>query len=464
MHDDCVANLARGIVERVLCTRTEAGLVEPVRPVSQVFERLNSIRNRLIRYSPPTTVVERRDYPALYSGRKRVVYEEAVSSLLVQAVNRRDATVRTFVKAEKVKFSASKPDPAPRVIQPRSPRYNVEVGRYLKLFEKSLFAGFRRLAGYPVIMKGLNATETAVELRAHWDAFSNPCAFGLDASRFDQHVSVPALEFEHSVYNAVFRSQELKELLTWQLVNKGRGSTRDGRVKYTVEGCRMSGDINTSMGNCLIMSSIVLGYIEFHGIKARLANNGDDCNIVCESRDVHRFAGIGEWFLDFGFKLTRESTVSVFERIEFCQTQPVLTSTGWRMVRNPRTATSKDCMSLLPWSTPKEFRRWRCAVGTCGLELTRGVPFWESYYKRLWCDESDAHTKEFISNSGFGFLSRGVVGGLVDEDSRYSFYLAFGIYPDEQEALELEPITIAYEAPTTVKFGKLSPLSKLLLT
>lgn len=463
VHDDCVANLARGVVERVLQTRTASGLADPLRPVGRPFEQLSSIRNALIRLSPPTTVVDREQYPSLYHGRKRAIYEEAVSSLLVEAVTKRDAVVKTFVKAEKVKFSADKPDPAPRVIQPRSPRYNVEVGRYLKLFEKSLFYGFRRLTGYTVIMKGMNASDSAVALREHWDAFSRPCAFGLDASRFDQHVSIEALRFEHSVYDGVFKSSELRELLRWQLVNKGRGKARDGRVSYTVKGCRMSGDVNTSMGNCLIMSCIVLGYIDKHGIKARLANNGDDCNITCERDDVSKFDGIGEWFKTFGFKLTREPTVFHFEKVEFCQTQPVLTSVGWRMVRNPYTASSKDCMSLLDWSSIKSFNRWRCAVGTCGLELTRGVPFWEAYYTKLWCDAMDERTLAvFKTQSGIGYACKGVEAGVVDEDVRYSFYLAFGMYPDEQKALEELTVDIKYEADTTLKFGQLSTFNGLL--
>ena len=76
----------------------------------------------------------------MYVGRKRGIYERAYTSLMVRAIGVRDAWVNTFVKAEKVNFD-KKTDPAPRVIQPRSPRYNLEVGRYLKLYEKELFRG-----------------------------------------------------------------------------------------------------------------------------------------------------------------------------------------------------------------------------------------------------------------------------------------------------------------------------------
>jgi hypothetical protein len=151
------------------------------------------------------------------------------------------------------------------------------------LFEKRLFSGFETVFGYSVILKGMNAHATAEQLRSNWDSFTQPVAVGLDASRFDQHVSHAALCWEHSVYNGVFRSSELRRLLRWQLVNHGVARTEGQRIDYTTNGCRMSGDINTSLGNCLIMSSIVLAYCETRGITARLSNNGDDCVLILES-------------------------------------------------------------------------------------------------------------------------------------------------------------------------------------
>lgn len=445
VHLSSLVNLARGVAERVLATRNSKGVLsKPPKPESGVFNLLNPERGALLRRMPPTTVVPRDEYPLLYSGRKRALYEGAVRSLQVEAIAKSDARVSTFVKAEKINFSV-KSDPAPRVIQPRSPRYNVEVGRYLKCFEKILFESFRRVYKYPVVAKGLNADATATLLRNNWDHYKTPVAIGLDASRFDQHVSLEALEFEHSVYNSVFRSDELRELLRWQLVNEGIGFTVDGKVKYKVRGCRMSGDMNTSMGNCLIMSCMVLAYFRTIGVDARLSNNGDDCVVVCESSDLHKFDGIGAWFKRFGFKLTREDPVYVFEKIEFCQTQPVRIGDGWRMVRNPFTATSKDCVSLLSWETEADFNIWRTAIGTCGSELCKGVPFWESFYARLLVGSVREYAREAVYDSGLGFMATGCVDAIITEESRYSFYLAFGMLPDTQVALEETEVHIHYE-------------------
>lgn len=464
VHNSSLINLVRGVVERVLFTRKDGILKPPARPKRGVFERLRSLRSGVLRNTRSTSVVDYEDYPSLYhNARKRMLYERAVASLRFQAISHRDAFVNTFVKAEKVNFSA-KPDPAPRVIQPRSPRYNVCVGRYLKPFEKNMFAGFERTFGYKVVCKGLNASGTAEQLREDWDAYRNPVAIGLDASRFDQHVSREALEYEHGFYNAIFQSEELAKLLSWQLCNKGTGFVEGKKVKYTVDGCRMSGDINTSMGNCIIMSSIVLQYFKEVGVNARLANNGDDCVVICEKGDLAKFVGIDGWFKDFGFVLTREEPVYEFEKIEFCQTQPVWTNDGWRMVRNPFTATSKDVVSLLSWNTEVEFNRWRGAISSCGLSLTGGVPYWQSFYQRLG-GVHDQRSLDHVMDSGMGYMSAGMkVSSIITPESRYSFWRAFGITPDEQISLEQLVVSVNYGDGTPLTFGDVAPLHKLLST
>jgi len=464
MHNNSLNNLSRGVVERVLYTRTPEGLVPPLRPVQQAFERLSGVSAAVLRKTCPTTVVSRDEYPELYSGRKRLVYERAVASLSAEAVSRRDAIVRVFVKAEKVAFSASKPDPVPRVIQPRHPRYNVEVGRYLKNFEKLMYLGFERAFGYKVILKGLNATETATAIKGMWDTYKKPVGIGLDASRFDQHVSSEALDFEHRYYNSVFNSPELKKLLSWQKVNFGKGMANDGSIAYKVNGCRMSGDINTSMGNCFIMSCAVLSYLEEENIDARLGNNGDDCVVICESRDEHKFSTVSQWFRDLGFRLTFEKSAYELEHVVFCQQQPVFTDSGYRMVRDPRTATSKDVVSRLSWATEIEFNRWRNAIGTCGLELTRGVPFWESFYGKIWAPATHESSINEVNDSGMGYMAKGVKACRISSRSRYSFWLAFGITPDQQVALENLETSISYEEGGPMMSQQIEQYSLLLQT
>jgi len=443
----------RGVAERVLYL-SEDGILKPSRkPKAGVFSRLDGLKSRLVEQLVPTTVVPRDEYPFLYTGRKQAVYQRAYETLTVRRIRQSDAYVSTFVKAEKVNFSA-KGDPAPRVIQPRSPRYNLEVGRYLKCFEKELCKGFKRLFGYLVVLKGCNADGVAAAMHDNWCSFDDPVAVGLDASRFDQHVSVEALEFEHSVYNSVFRSKELRRLLGWQLKNRGFGRVGDALLKYEVDGCRMSGDINTGMGNCLIMSCLVLNYFEEVGLNARLSNNGDDCVVFLDRSDLGKLAGIGNYFSDFGFKLVEEPVVDVFERVVFCQAQPVLVGDRYRMVRDPWTAMSKDCVSLLSWNTLEDFNIWRDAVGTCGRILTTGVPVWEAFYSRLNTGGGREGKGGLVFDSGFGRMGRGISGGVITPEGRASFWRAFGITPDLQVAMEQNVPDIEYNGLPPLNFAE----------
>lgn len=439
VHRNSAINMRRAITERVLYVRRDGRLTRPPRPEPGFYGQLSGIRQRLVRKATPTPVVPLAEYPSLYHGRKRKIYENAVNSLNERGLTAKDAWVDTFLKAEKVNFD-SKGDPAPRLISPRGPRYNVEVGRYLKLFEKELFRAFERVFGYKVVVKGLNAQQVGELLAQHWGEFREPVAVGLDASRFDQHVSRDALEWEHSVYNAVFRSERLRWLLRMQLRNRCIARVEGRRFDYTTDGVRMSGDLNTSLGNCLIMSSLVLRYLEERGVKARLANNGDDCVVFCEAADLSKLDGLDHWFLRAGFTLTREDPCYELEQVEFCQFHPVECANGWRMVRDPRVAMSKDCVSVVGWDQESEVKVWAAAVGQCGLSLTAGVPVWESWYKRLVRVgvERDSGVGERVKECGMAYAAAGVQACPISDACRYSFYRAFGILPDLQEALERE--------------------------
>lgn len=438
VHDNNLQNLVRGITERILYVQGDEGLVPPPLPVKGAFQRLSGLRGRLLRRMPPTPIMDIKDYPGCYSGRKRAVYQRAVDSLESRGVSTVDSYVSAFIKAEKINLSA-KADPVPRIIQSCSSRYNASIGVYLKPYEKRVFAGFEREFGYPVILKGMNAQQIGGWMKRHWDHFDHPVGIGLDASRFDQHVSREALLYEFGFYNGAFKDKELARLLRMQLTVHGIGRVDGWRLDYIIEYCRMSGVLNTSLGNCIIMATAVIGYCEYIGIDFRLANNGDDCVLFVDKRDLRRLDGIVAWMKELAFKLTIEDPVYELERVVFCQAQPVYTSTGWRMVRDPRTAMSKDCVSLVGWATDTDFRAWATAIGKCGLSLTAGVPVWESWYRALIeiggdCDRRGV--EERVQECGMYYMSRGVEAGEIVDEARASFYRAFGILPDLQTALE----------------------------
>jgi len=206
-----------------------------------VFEsRLALYRDTLVNDIGFQSPVTHDDFVGFYKGPRKLIYQRAVQDLALLPVRPRDAILKTFVKAEKLNFDI-KNDPAPRVIQPRDPRYNVEVGCFLRPLEHKLYSAIDKIFGSPTIMSAYNAFTQATHLKRKWDRFTQPVCVGLDASRFDQHVSIQALEFEHSVYNRIFKSKKLAMLLRMQLINRGIARARDGWFRYETKGSRMSG-------------------------------------------------------------------------------------------------------------------------------------------------------------------------------------------------------------------------------
>lgn len=439
----CVNNKDIGTLETALNTRVFTCLVsgkyvEPPRPSPQlVRQRLGYFGDFLCQFQ--STPVPHNEVVESYSGRKKLVYQAAYNSLQHKRVNKSDAISKAFVKAEKVA-----PDKAPRCIQPRDPRYNLELGRYIRHIEHRIYRRIQKLYGDgPTVMKGYNVDELGNIIAAKWHSFNKPVAIGLDATKFDMHVSPELLGWEHSIYNRIFKKHHLKMLLHWQMFNEGRGYCDDGKLKYKVHGKRFSGDMNTSLGNCIIMCGLVHAYAKHKRMHVKLANNGDDCVVFMEAgMEEHFQCGLVEWFLEMGFRMVAEEPVYELPKVEFCQMHPIRVDGGYRMVRNIPHSMSKDAMCLLPLNSPRAMREWLGAIGGCGLALCGGVPVMQSYYINMIRNGS-ANTKfgeTLFANSGMHRLSVRMESRetQISPESRYDVWLAWGILPDHQVALEKE--------------------------
>jgi hypothetical protein len=388
---------------------------------------------------PSTTPITRDQFLEYYRGRKLTVYRNAVESLMHRPVQKKDSYLSTFVKAEKINFTA-KPDPAPRVIQPRNPRYNVEVGVYLKPIEHEVYRAIGKVFGSPVVVKGMNAQQRGRLIASKWSEFKHPVAVGLDAKRFDQHTSEQALKWEHSVYLRHYKNDpKLRELLSWQLSNKGFGRCQDGDIFYQTRGSRMSGDMNTALGNVLIMCGLMWTYMETLEIKYEFVNDGDDCILIVEQRDEGRLGTLIPWFREMGYIMEREPSVTCLERVVFCQAQPVFDGSEYRMVRDPRVCLSKDLISFKSCRHEEEWLSARTAIGECGLALAGDIPVFWRFYQML-CGDRRRAPNWGNDLPGMFFLSRGMEQKCQEptSDTRLSFYLAFDVTPDEQIAIENE--------------------------
>lgn len=460
-HEPTLKNAATAVAGRVLTYYKDGEYQRIVQPKSGGFVRwaLREVVSTIVKCIPQSPVIcAIEDFPYLYTGRKQTLYMNAVASLSTRPLEKRDSHISGFVKREKLWFKPGK-FLLPRWISPRSPRYNASVGRYLKPNEKLILCGVDRMYGERTVAKGLTAQQTGRLIAKKFQSFDDPVAVGIDAAKFDEHVSREIMEhFEHRVYNGVFRSAELAELLTWQLTNTGVGYCVDGKLKYKRIGGRASGDMNTGLGNCLIMCGLLFKWMSITGVNFKLINNGDDCVAFMERKDLGRFTkGFDRFFLDMGFRMVVEEPVDEIEQVVFCQCQPVWTPDGYLAVRQIATALAKDSMSLIDIAGERMQRSWCTAVGECGMSLTGGIPVMQEVYAAYTASGGPIRKMEShpLYESGMVMMSKGMNRSyaIPDSKTRYSFWRAFGIAPNEQVVMEeyYRSIVVSHNKPLPIE-------------
>nr|QDH89449.1 MAG: RNA-dependent RNA polymerase [Riboviria sp.] len=349
------------------------------KPTERGLKALRKMAKRIQRTLPHIPAQGLYDLALSYTGAKRRKYTEATDKLLRLAnLGRRDAGVKMFVKCEKIEFSSSKPNPDPRAIQFRDLVYNCAVGRFLKPLEHYLYnLTGTRLSGLPptrVIGKGLNQGQRADLLILKMSRFVRPVVLSIDASRFDQHVDIELLKIEHSFYLAMNSDPEFRTLLSYQLVNHGISSRG---IRYKTRGKRMSGDMNTALGNCVLMVLMVATFLG--GRKYDLLDDGDDCLVIVEEEDLAWVkANITQSFLDYGMEIKVDAISKDVASVEWCQGH-ILRCPEPRFVRNPYRVMSRALTSQKFLTSVKGRAALMNTIGLCELVLNRGVPVLQEY-------------------------------------------------------------------------------------
>jgi len=433
-HNNSADNLLRGLGERLMMVPDGDTFSLPPKPLPNAFHRLEEYMKRVVAKCPKQAgPIEPDEFVLLYDGPKRKRYEAAMRNMADRELEQADWDINVFIKDETI-CSWSKVDPAPRLISPRSPEYCLELGCFIKPIEHLLYKAVARVWGETTIAKGLNFNQRGELIQQKWESFNEPVAIGLDASRFDQHVSVDALKYEHKFYTSLYpRNKKLPFLLSKQLFNSGRAYIDDKRIDYAVHGSRMSGDMNTALGNCLIMTALVFGYLSERGITGKLINDGDDCVVIVEKQDLALFMnGLPEWFKEFGFTMKVETPVFVLEEIEFCQCHPVFNGESYTMCRNVHKALFTDVAHV--GKTWREVVGIRESVAVAGAVWAKGIPVLTDFYKSLRTGAKSVIPR----NSGTWWNSQGCRTGTdtISPAARLSFEKAFGLSPDEQIAIE----------------------------
>lgn len=439
-HAVCSCNEVASLLKRSLgCTPkpVEGGQAR----MGASFGWLRSVA-RSLRVSPASHL----DIALGYKGMMRARYLAAEESLRVDGpVVSSDARLSAFLKAEKFNpmFKIAKP----RMIFPRSYRYNLDLATRLKPFEHALWPRLRapRRWGVPrtrVVAKGLGPSARAELIVRKFAGFDGDCVcFEVDASSWEAHQDLWQLVEEHRVYAAAFPGDSgLQSLLSKQLHNRGVSS---GGVKFSRVGGRASGDLNTGMGNSLLMLAVCDTVLRELSVGKRdLLVDGDNALVFVPASEAtfvrenfHRVA------LEVsGHEMVLERPVSVIEEVRFGQSAPVCVNGSWRMLRDYRKIFSQGCSSHVHLRHRRFAMSFLRGVALCELSLAHGVPLLQR-----WCELLLSATEGFDHASADFYrdylemgatLSESVHSSPVDITTRESFYRAFGVSPPDQLLVE----------------------------
>jgi hypothetical protein len=443
----------------------ENGFLEDLQPYAAT--RLNESRNlnfihKIYAYCSSLVLVSdlilpwtRSQYIDECPAHKRKLYKSKRERLERRGLSTKDFTVRARIKAEKKPY---KNGFTPRLFFPYDTGVNIELGRYLKPIEHHTYSSIDRYyeetygTTSRTVMKGLNAVDKGSRIREKWEKFHNPIAIELDCTHFDKHVNRRLLRLEHSYYSMFYPGDSyLAWLLRKQLTSKCDVTTNDGyRVSWKTQGGRMSGCVNTALGNIFLVCMVFNSYaaeLQRRNITFEYVNEGDDCFFIIERKHLRSIPNVYDHFTQFGLKVRVENEVTIFNKLRFCQTAPINVNGQWRMIRDPRTVFFKDTVQLY-WKSNDNMQKWLHEVGTAGLTLNAGVPILQDLYLmyiRLGTREGKLtqHQLVDISNSGLFNLVKGLghssgTGDNIADTTRVEFYQLSGIHPDIQMTVENE--------------------------
>jgi len=262
VYNPTLNNALASTVERIFLVKDGNQWVRPLgdRVGDRVFRRgaFHQLAMRLVSATPDVKVLTRQQFVDGYEGPLKKRYEQAAKVCGTRELKRDDFVVRMFLKDEKQEIPRNgQPGKAPRAIRPMSPEFNLEIGRFVKPLEKAFYVGLNRVFGAGSVSKGMNGDQVAQAIVEKFTAiqshYGNCVAVTTDMSRFDQHVSVPALVFVRNICRRVLRRSGVPEYSVryftklWDMTLKTENIVllRDGKIRFQRTGTLCSGVMYT---------------------------------------------------------------------------------------------------------------------------------------------------------------------------------------------------------------------------
>lgn len=441
-----IRSLVRGVVERILLKKLDGEWGQPLRPTLNAllaFRPFESAVCKKVRASlgSPLTMKQFLDR---YQGAKKRKYTLAGWRYRKFGLLLKFLKSKLIVKDDKFDF-VQQTNPCPRIIVPESEEFNVAFGRFTAALEKPLYKAIDDVFGAPVVMKGKNALQQAADMRDAWLEFDDPIVISGDMSRNDQSSGHEIMECEHRAILRFFRgNRELRGILEARSKLHAFGYATNewgGGFKIELdlgELMRVTGGMDTALGTVYVLCAKMYNYFQGLPFKCRLFDNGDDFFLMMERAHAQYVQNtLPEFVRRYGYDLTMEEPVDVFERIDFCQTHPVYDGEKYVMCRDPRVVLSKDLLTTKYLRSERYWSAYRAAISDCGMALAGNLPIMGSFYRAIGRG-AVARESVKLDCCGFTMLAEGMISTTVQvsDASRYSFYQAFGIAPDDQVAIE----------------------------
>lgn len=414
-------------------------------PDPLIMREFRKYMAKLARSLPQATPWTLDEVVSSYHGPKRTRYEQAAHEYRAHGLTKTQADVKMFIKCEKIPYLESKQNPDPRAIQYRNPVFAVNLATFIKPIEDIVY----RLKGNrmnncpptPVFGKSLDSVARAALLEKKIAGFERPVILPLDASRFDQHFDVLHLQVLHMVYLMLIKDDYFALLLSWMVVNKVRSSKN---LKYVAVGGRMSGDMDTALGACLLMFGFVGFMFERLNVHWDCLCDGDDILLIIEERDYKSTVTreyIEAHFLSLGQEIKVEPPAYSMEEVVWCQATPVWVNSRYKFTRNPSKVLSGALVGpkWLQMRSERSRRALANTIGLCEAHLNKGVPVLQAFAQAIIRNAATSRQVKLNHTDSLLYKVRHELGKTwlnsipsveavpVSDETRVSFAHAFNI-------------------------------------
>lgn len=199
------------------------------------------------------------------------------------------------------------------MIQARHLSFNIDYGTYIKPLEDALGKDIHFGKGnYLDIGKKIH--RLSKKYRYYTEA---------DHSTFDAHVTPEMLQLTHTFYQSCYYHDRYLGKLSKRTINNNC-ATRDG-IKYKIRGTRMSGDVDTSLGNSLINYAILKEVMRRLHIKGDAIVNGDDSILFTDQPLTEEFSRL---LREYNMETQMKPSTTNIHTVEFCRTKLVINANG----------------------------------------------------------------------------------------------------------------------------------------